>query len=501
MPTTDSLSDWHMTMLRPPLAMVPSASDLRRRSSAVTLALAGGIDYGLQLIVPLFLVRYLDPAVFGQYRFLWLMAGTALAIAPAFMSQALFYFLPRAEPGNKGLLIGNVLVYLAAAACVVGAVTLGWNPLLPVMADHLFFQTHSLSTIFISLWVVASLLDVLPTAEGRTHWHSRAIILLAVCRTLLLAGVAVVTSEVLWVVSAMVAVVAVKIALLVYYLHSRRQKISWQLAGIKMQLTYCLPFALGNTFFLLRIQADQWVVASMLEAAQYAAFSIAATVLPVATLIRQPVINAMMPDLNRAQARGDFTEVSQLIAKSNGAIALFLLPISGGLFAVTPELVDIVYTSRYCDAAPVMQVYLIGMMMAAFAVGHVLPALERGRFAAINSAVCLVLSVVLSIIGIHRFGMVGAALGSVLTLAISEFWSVQVVSRMLGIKIRELLAWQKMRSTVAATGMAMVGVLLLGEVVSGHPFPMLLIKGLAYVTLFATCFFLMRPTLDKKRLS
>ena len=480
------MSGWHTAMTSP---LMPSASNMRLRSSALTLALAGGIDYGLQLVVPFFLVRFLDPSVFGQYRFLWLMAGTALAIAPAFMPQALFYFLPRAEPANKGLLVGNVLVYLAAAACVVGAVTLGWNPLLPVMAENLFFQTHSISTIFLALWVVASLFDVLPTAEERTHWHARAMIALSVCRTLLLAGVAMVTSEVLWVVSAMLAVAVVKIVLLAYYMHSRRQKTSWQLAGIKMQLAYCLPFALCNTFLLLRIQADQWVVASMLLPAQYAVFSIAAAVLPVAPLISRPVINAMMPDLNRVQSRGDFTAVSQLIAKTNGAIALFLLPISGGLFAVTPELVDIVYTSQYRDAAPIMRVYLIGMMMAAFAVGYVLPALERGRFAAINSAVSLVLSIVLSIVGINQFGMVGAALGSVLTMAISEFWSMQVVSRMLGIKMSELLAWKKLRSTLVATAMAMIGVLLLGELVSGKSFPMLVVKGLAYVVLFAACFF------------
>lgn len=43
---------------------------------------------------------------------------------------------------------------------------------------------------------------------------------------------------------------------------------------------------------------------------------------------------------------------------------------------------------------------------------------------------------------------------------------------------------------MSQTGMAMVSVLLLGRLVSGKFFPMLLIKGLAYVTLFAACLFL-----------
>ena len=126
----------------PPLARQPSAVEIKIRSNALSLAVAGGVDYGLQLVVPFFLVRLLDPTVFGQYRLLWLMAGTVMAIAPAFMPQALFYFLTRAEHEEKGLQIGNVMVYLAIAACVVSVVTSGWNPLLPVIAEQLFFQTH-----------------------------------------------------------------------------------------------------------------------------------------------------------------------------------------------------------------------------------------------------------------------------------------------------------------------------------------------------------------------
>ena len=488
---TDSSFGWQKTMPRlPPLARQPSAVEIKIRSNALSLAVAGGVDYGLQLVVPFFLVRLLDPTVFGQYRLLWLMAGTVMAIAPAFMPQALFYFLTRAEHEEKGLQIGNVMVYLAIAACVVSVVTSGWNPLLPVMAEQLFFQTHGISTLFISLWVVASLLDVLPTAEGRAHWQSSAIISLAVFRTLILAGVAFASCDIGLLVSAMLSVAIIKLALLAYYLYSRREGIQWQLAGIKKQLTYCLPFAIGNALFLLRTQADQWVVASMLVPAQYAIFSIASAVLPVASLIRQPMINAMMAELNRAQSCGNFKEVSQLIAKTNGAIALFLLPICGILYVTTPELINIVYTSRYCDAVPIMRVYLIGMMIAVFAVGHVLPALERGRFAAINSAFCLVLSITLSVAGINRFGMVGAALGSVLTLGISEFWSVLVVSRTLGSEMRQLLAWRILRLPFFATSLATLGALTLGEFVSGKSFQMLMIKGLAYVTLYGTYFLL-----------
>lgn len=465
-------------------------AELSLRKSALLLAFSGGIEFGLQLIIPVILVRYIDPTTFGQYRFLWIMAGTVLAFAPAFMPQALFYFLPRADPGQRQLLIGNVLVYLIVAAGFVLIFTSRFNPLLPAMARDMFVDTHGISTIFLSLWVVASLLDVLPTAEGKADWQSHAVIFLAVLRTGLLAGAAITSSHLVWLVTVLLAVALVKLVLVAYYIRSQHVRIGWQIRGIKKQLAYSLPFAVGNTLFLLRIQADQWVVASMLMPTQYAIFSIAAVLMPIASLIRQPVNNAMMPELNRAHRGRDFSEINRLIAKTNGATALFLLPISGGLLGVTTELVSIVYTSQYCEAAPIMQVYLVGMMLGAFAVGHVLPALEKSRFAMINSGICLLLSVFLSIIGVIWFGMIGAALGSVLTLGISELWSVHAVSRSLGIRMRQLVAWEALWPTFLSTAIAVAGVTMIGSVISGNSFHLLIVKSLTYVALFSLCFLL-----------
>lgn len=462
------------------------------RRGTFSLAVAGGVESGLQLAIPIILVRHLDATTFGQYRLLWLLAGTALAIAPAFMPQSLFYFLPRAEHGQKRLLVGNVLVYLVAAGFLVGILAAGWNPWLLNAARTLFFQTRGISSVFLALWVVASMLDVLPTADGRACWQSNAIIGLAILRALLLVVAALSTADFLWIAFAMLMAAFAKITLLAYYIYADtgNGRIAWQMATLRKQLFYALPFAIGNALFLLRIQADQWVVVSMLSPALYATFSIGATFLSVSSLVRQPINNAMMPRLNSAHACGDLVEISRLIAKGNAAAVLLLVPIAGGLLATAPELIKIIYTSRYQQAAPVMQVYLIGVMISVFAVGHLLPALGKGRFAVLNSACCLVLSVIFSVVGVKSWDLVGAAVGSVLTLMISELWALRVVSRALDAAVFQLVAWGAVWPAMLATCLALGGVAALSIFVSWHAFPMLLLKGAVYLIIFAPCFIL-----------
>lgn len=468
---------------------MPPEDSLRR--SAVLLALAGGIEYGLQLLVPIILVRSLDETAFGQYRLLWLMAATAFAIAPAFMPQSLFYYLARAGPGEKPLFIGNVLVYLLAAACVTGAVTSGWNPLLQRAASDLFYQTHGLSALFLALSVMSAILDVLPTADGRAPWQANATVALAVLRASLLSIAAITTADIAAIALAMLVVAVARLLLVAWYIRAHvGGRLAWQPAVLKRQLAYALPFAVGNALFLLRTQADQWVVISMLPPAMYATFSIAAVALPIATLIRQPVYNAMMPHLNSAHARGDAASAARLIAKSNGLTALLLVPVAGAMFATAPELVEIIYTSRYSKSAPIMQVYLVGMMLNAFAVGHVLPAINKGRFAAINSGCCLIASVIFSIIGVLHWGLIGAAFGSVLTLAISELWSLTVVARTLGRGVHQMLDWRALWPTVLGTCVAILGVAELTSGMEGDVYAALLLKGVAYAVLFVPCFIL-----------
>ena len=464
------------------------------RSGTLALALAGGVEFGLQMAVGVVLARYLDETAFAQYRLLWLLVGTVLAISPMFIPQSLFYFLNRVQATEKRVYVGNALMFLAAAGLVTGVVVSGTNPWQPEAAKTLFDDTAGLSALFLGLWVVASLLDALPTADGRLHLQAGATVTLAVLRTGLLVGAAMLSGTMLWIALAMLLLVVTKLLMLWLYMrrHGPRGGSTWDPTVLRQQITYAIPFAVANGLFLLRVQSDQWVVVSMLPTAMYATFSVAAVVLSVPSLIRLPVINALMPRLNRSFGNHDLVETARLISLSNGAMAMLLIPVAGGLFVCAPEVVELLYTSRYRDAAPVMQVYLIGMMVNAVAVGHTLPALGHGKFAAINSGVCLLLSIGLCTVGVTYFGMVGAAAATMLTLAIGELWALAVISRTLATTPQQLIYWRALLPALA--GMA-VALLAVAWMTGGWSMPLLqglALKSMIYAAVFSLVFLLCR---------
>jgi O-antigen/teichoic acid export membrane protein len=135
-----------------------------------------------------------------------------------------------------------------------------------------------------------------------------------------------------------------------------------------------------------------------------------------------------------------------------------------------------------------MHIYLVGMMMNVFAVGHILPALDKGRFAAGNNACCLVISIVCSVIGASQWGLIGAAFGSVFTFAISELWSLKVVARTLGIGVHELMPWRAITQSLLGTWIGVGGVKLLAEMMHGTTLSILALKGLAFLIFFTGIF-------------
>src|SRR5258707_7547465 len=95
-------------------AIAPTAvAPLARR--ALSLRVANAFDYALQFLLPVVLVRCLEPEDFGQYRMLWLAVGTAMAVMTQAMGRSLFYYLPRSHAPRPRPYIHQTLCVVAAS--------------------------------------------------------------------------------------------------------------------------------------------------------------------------------------------------------------------------------------------------------------------------------------------------------------------------------------------------------------------------------------------------
>src|SRR5438874_755730 len=148
-----------------------------------------------------------------------------------------------------------------------------------------------------------------------------------------------------------------------------------------------------------------------------------------------------MPSMSRMEAAGDLKSMMEMNARANAMVAMLLLPMLGFVFAFAEDLVSVVYTAAYIDAAPVMRVYIIGMAALVVELSSVLQLLRQGMFSLGMNVVVLGVAVPLSWFGGLEVGLAGAAAGSVTALYLDRTLVLQRIAAISGVPVRSQQHW------------------------------------------------------------
>ena len=430
-----------------------SLQGLKRR--ALSLGAVKAFDHAMHFLLPIVLVRSLDAQTFGEYRLLWLAVGTLMVMANLNMGGGLYYFVPRSDPKKKRLYIHQTLLYFVFAGAVCAWLVSPWNPLLPEAARQLE-PYGALIPAFVGLWFVASLLDYLPTVEERIRLQAYATVSVSLLRTAMVALGALATGSLEAILWLLLALVVIKLAMLLVYIEMRhglgRPWFSRKLFA--NQFRHCAPFGLSGGLYALRGQADQWIAASLFALSSFAAFSIAALVGQVVHIFRHSVMEAFLPSMSRLHASGDVNGMMEMNRRGNVIVGMLLYPLLALAFAFAEEIITIVYTAAYLEAAPVMRVFIAGMAAMVIEMGSITLLLREGAFALRTNVLALAFSLAVSWTGALVLGLPGAALGSVLAVYLDRAIMLRRVSQRTGIPFGRVQDWRALGLALATAAVS-----------------------------------------------
>jgi O-antigen/teichoic acid export membrane protein len=431
----------------------PAIRLLKRR--AMSLGAAKAFDYLVQFLLPVVLVRCLDTATFGEYRLLWLAVGTVIALATLNMPQSLYFYLPRSDAPTKRLFIHHTMIYLGVAGLITGWVV---SPLDPWMPETLrpLGKYGALMPAFVTLWVTAYMIDVLPIIEERIRLATAMTIGFSTLRISLLGAGAFFAHDLALLLWLLVAFVLLKLAAQLYYVHRfhglrgpwLRPRVLWE------HFRTGVPLGLSSALFSMRMQGDQWVAAMLFALHSFAALSVAAVFHPLVFVFRQSVNEAFLPSMSRTHAAGDLGGMLALNSRANLMVGTLLYPLLAFAFVFAGEIVTIVYTKTYIEAAGVMRVYILGAACLVIELGSIMLLLQQGNFALRNNLLLLAVSVALSYLGALYLGLVGAAAGSTFAIYLDRLISLRRVSSQTGVAFSRLQNWRRLGLTAAVAALA-----------------------------------------------
>jgi O-antigen/teichoic acid export membrane protein len=166
------------------------------------------------------------------------------------------------------------------------------------------------------------------------------------------------------------------------------------------------------------------------------------------------VVEAFMPSMSRLEAAGELKSMMEMNARANAMVGMLLLPMLGFVFAFAGEIVSIVYTSAYVDAATVMRVYIIGLVALVIELSSVLQLMRQGPFNLGMNVLVLAVSLPLSWAGGVHLGLAGAAAGSVSALYLDRAIVLRRIAAISGVPVRAQQHWRELGRHLAWSALA-----------------------------------------------
>jgi O-antigen/teichoic acid export membrane protein len=420
-----------------------------------TLLLMAGrtLAFGGTFLIPVVLTRVFEPAEFGTYKQLMLLYSTLYAVVPFGMAESLYYFLPR-EPRRAGVYLANTLLFLAAALSALMWVGLALRLAGPrgAAAEHVFGLA-----VFAGVMLLSAPLEIVMVARSEYTAAARAYAVSDLARAALFAIPALLTGRLEWLIAGAVAFAALRLAFTLAYV-SARERLRPDLAALRTQLAYALPFGGAAVLEIAQATFHQYAVSYQYSAAAFAVYSVGCLQIPLVDFLAGPAGNVMMVRLG--QREPDREGALRLWHDMTRRLALVFVPLVVLLQVLAFDVIVLLFTPLYAGSVPIFRWWCLTILLAALQTDAVLRVHAQTRFLFALNLVRLALIASTIVPALRLFGLPGAAVVTVATLAVTKGLALARVQPLLQTSLATLLPWSGLLKIAAAAFVAAAPTLL-----------------------------------------
>jgi O-antigen/teichoic acid export membrane protein len=428
---------------------------------AAWLTTANSIAFGLSFIAPLLLVRMLSQTDFGVYKQVFQILTSVIAALNLQVASTAYYFMPRA-PEKKLQVTVNVLAFYVALGSLVATLFIIYPECALLVFESAELPAHMpLLGVTILLWMVSSNLEVIPLALGDVRASSVFIVISQLTKSALTISAALAFYSVRAMIWAAAIQGMLQILFMFVYIGRRfgqrfvRICGSFDWALFKAQIGNALPYGLG--VFAQNAQADlhNFMVSRYFPPAGFALYSVGLFQLPLLGMLTTSFGGALIPEISQLAAAGERRAIIPIWLNAVRKLALVVVPSFALMFVLRYEIITLLFTSAYREAAPLFGIFLLTALLPMTLNGSLIRAYEEFKFFRIKLHLALLpMTFGALYAGIHTAGLIGAA-GAVVVMQMLEAVIVlTAIGRRLGFVANDLSHLRPALKTFLAAGAA-----------------------------------------------
>src|SRR5215475_13028250 len=430
---------------------------------AAWLTGANLLAFALSFLTPLVIVRVFDREEFGTYKQLFQIMTTFMTALYLQVPMSAYYFMPR-EPNKRLQVAMNIILFYV----VTGGLTALLFAAYPTWITYIFhnpaLDEHiPLLGVALTLWLIATNVEIFPLALGDVRTASRFIVLAQISKSLVMISAALMFGSLRAVLWGSIIQGAIQCALTLLYIHFRigslkvslKELFDWSL--LRKQLSNSLPYGGGATAQGLQIDLHNYFVSHYFSAASFAVYANGCFQVPLVSLLQSSFRDALTPEVARLEASGDYRAIIQAWLNAMRRLSFVILPACALLFVVRRELIVTLFTEAYADSAHVFAVYLIVLLTQMVLTSSIMRSIADFRYFRLKFNLAQIpLACVALYMGIKLGGLVGAAAATACLSVFDVAVGVTAICRKLGVKRKELRQLAPVANAAPAIIVAMI---------------------------------------------
>ncbi len=440
---------------------VPTQKSFIERAAWLTGA--NLLAFALSFLTPLVIVRVFDKEEFGTYKQLFQILTTFMAALYLQVPMSAYYFMPR-EPNKRLQVAMNIILFYV----VIGLLTALMFAAYPTWITYIFhnpaLDEHiPLLGVALTLWLIATNVEIFPLALGDVRTASRFIVLAQISKSLVMISAALMFGSLRAVLWGSIIQGAIQCAFMLCYIHFRigslkvrlRQLFDWSL--LRQQLSNSLPYGGGATAQSLQVDLHNYFVSHYFSAASFAVYANGCFQVPLISLLQSSFRDALTPEVARLEASGDYRAIIQAWLNAMRRLSFVILPACALLFVVRRELIVTLFTEAYADSASIFAVYLIVMLTQMVLTSSIMRSMADFRYFRLKFNLAQIpLACVALYMGIKLGGLVGAAAATACLSVFDVAVGVTAICRKLGVKRKDLRQLAPVANAAPAIVVAMI---------------------------------------------
>lgn len=407
---------------------------------AVWLLIAKTVGFALAILLPVMLVRRMSQEQFGLYKQVFFIVNTAMYVLPLGFGMSAYYYLPR-ERDRQGSVVVNIVLFHAAMGLLIAAVLMLVPGVLTRIFNNAALEPYAGRVgLLMMLWTIGSFLEVVTVAAQDVRATTGFIVASQLSKTAMLVIAAVTLGTVEALITAGLVQGAVQIAMLLGYLHHRFPGFWRAFDGrlLRTQAAYAVPLGLAALVLKLQDDLHHYFVSYAFGPAAYAVYAVGVFKLPLIGILRESVGSVMLPRINELEHENDQRRILLLVATAARKLALAYYPLYVFLMVTGPDVISVLFTTRYLASWPILAVSLTIIPFNVIVLDPVTRAQgERYFILRVRAALFALLTLTLWF-GARSLGLVGIISAVVAANLLGWLIAVIRMARLLGFSRRDV---------------------------------------------------------------